>query len=428
MSAPSPALPSPRPSPRERTVYIACAAVIALHLLLTAFVFLRPGASRMDHLLAAFIPVALLAFIAEVWPRLPAGLRASFALAFGVFALVSGGLTVSRVRAEGLAPGDISGFLLVPAGAALVALGVWLLWVSRKRGGSLWWTVGRRALLALAALLAIYWVILPVSFAIVATERPSETVESVDLGRPQQDVAFTTRDGLTLSAWYVPSLNGAVVVTFPRTWTAAQARLLVRHGYGVLMVDPRGYGASEGDPNAYGWGSVKDIDAALAWLRKRPDVERRRIGGLGLSVGGEQMLEAAAHNPTLKAVVSEGAGTRSVREAFVPEGTSPVELALQFPQSLVQTVAVWLLGDEAVPPSLGHAVDEISPRAVFFIYGENGQEIEKAANRAYYEAAGEPKMLWGVPGAGHTGAIRAQPKEYERRVIDFFDRFLLGQE
>jgi hypothetical protein len=35
----------------------------------------------MDHLLAAFIPVALLAFVAELWPRLPDGLRASRALA-----------------------------------------------------------------------------------------------------------------------------------------------------------------------------------------------------------------------------------------------------------------------------------------------------------------------------------------------------------
>ena len=39
-----------------------------------------------------------------------------------------------------------------------------------------------------------------------------------------------------------------------------------------------------------------------------------RIGGIGFSVGGEMMLQAAASNAGLRAVVSEGAGVRSVRE------------------------------------------------------------------------------------------------------------------
>ena len=83
-------------------------------------------------------------------------------------------------------------------------------------------------------------------------------------------MTLVTRDGVELSAWYVPSLNRAAIVTFPRAWTIAQARMLVSNGYGVLLVDPRGYGDSEGDPNAYGWGSTRDIDAAVAWLRRRP--------------------------------------------------------------------------------------------------------------------------------------------------------------
>jgi hypothetical protein len=31
-----------------------------------------------------------------------------------------------------------------------------------------------------------------------------------------------------------------------------------------------------------------------------------------------------------------------------------------------------------------------------------------------------------VPGSGHVGGINARPKEYERRVIGFFNRALLG--
>ena len=72
--------------------------------------------------------------------------------------------------------------------------------------------------------------------------------------------------------------------------------MLVRHGYGVLLLDARGYDGSEGDPNLFGWDDAKDIDAAVAWLQSRPDVKDDRIGGIGFSVGGEMMLQAAASN------------------------------------------------------------------------------------------------------------------------------------
>ena len=92
--------------------------------------------------------------------------------------------------------------------------------------------------------------------------------------------------------------------------------MLVRDGYGVLLLDARGYDGSEGDPNLFGWDDAKDIDAAVAWLQQQPDVEGQ-IGGIGFSVGGEMMLQAAAENTGLHAVVSDGAGFRSVREELL---------------------------------------------------------------------------------------------------------------
>jgi alpha/beta superfamily hydrolase len=395
---------------------------------LVYLVFVRPGVHREDHVLAVVLPAAILALSAELYRRLPAGLRASLALFFGAVGLVTGFVQVDRLLVEGLSASALCGLLPLAAGLVLIGVGVWVAWSSRKRGGPLWWTILRRVLIAIVALFLVYWLILPVSMAIIATERPNQPVKSVDLGRPHEDVTLTTRDGLTLGAWYVPSQNHAAIVTFPRAWTIRHARMLAEQGYGVLLVDPRGYGTSEGDPNAYGWGSTRDVDAAVAWLRRRPDVQRRRIGGLGLSVGGEVMIEAAARNPGLKAVVSEGAGIRSVRESLLRRGPSALEKALQYPQDLVQTVSVWVLSGETVPMSLKNASLLIAPRAVFFIYGEDGQEVEKAVNPVYYDAAFPPKAIWEVPGSGHTRGIETRPEEYERLVVGFFDRTLLDEE
>ena len=43
-------------------------------------------------------------------------------------------------------------------------------------------------------------------------------------------------------------------------------------------------------------------------------------------------------------------------------------------------------------------------------------------------AAGTTAELWRVPGSTHVGGLRAASEEYERRVIDFFDRALLDEQ
>ena len=70
-------------------------------------------------------------------------------------------------------------------------------------------------------------------------------------------------------------------------------------------------------------------------------------------------------------------------------------------------------------------VARISPRPLFIIHGEHDNEACTVADaHRLYEAARPPKTLWIVPGAGHCGGHGAQPAEYERRVLAFFDQAL----
>ena len=91
-----------------------------------------------------------------------------------------------------------------------------------------------------------------------------------------------------------------------RRSTLRHAKMLVRHGYGVLVYDPRGSGNSEGTVNSYGWGWEKDAAAALDFLAERDDVEPGRVGVLGLSTGGDIAIDIAARRDDVKAVVADG--------------------------------------------------------------------------------------------------------------------------
>ena len=54
------------------------------------------------------------------------------------------------------------------------------------------------------------------------------------------------------------------MISFPgRASSQKRAKLLARHGYGVLLFDRRGEGESEGDPNIFGWEGERDIHAAV---------------------------------------------------------------------------------------------------------------------------------------------------------------------
>ena len=98
-----------------------------------------------------------------------------------------------------------------------------------------------------------YVVVLPFLASYVLTHTARVFVPMDRVGAPHEDVTFTTADGLRLRGWYVPSKNGAAVISFPgRKGTQKPARMLARHGYGVLLFDRRGEGESEGDPNAWG--------------------------------------------------------------------------------------------------------------------------------------------------------------------------------
>jgi poly(3-hydroxybutyrate) depolymerase len=198
--------------------------------------------------------------------------------------------------------------------------------------------------------------------------------------------------------------------------------MLVRHGYGVLLLDRRGEGRSEGDYNARGWGGEPDLRAALDYLAARPDVRGGRIGGLGLSVGGEMLLQTAAHDPRLRAVVSEGAGLRSAAEQKHMPG-APAEPLRWIAPITAETAAGVVLSNHLPPPDLVDLMPRIAPRAVLLIRGLKGNPDEPL-NRAYRAAGGPTTELWEIAGAGHTAGLSTARAEYERRVVGFFDRAL----
>lgn len=341
------------------------------------------------------------------------------ALLLGVVGFAAGGgIGVMHLVKSDLDFAAFVGLVILGCGLTLFILGAVRMWRATHR----WWRLGAIPL----AFVVVQFAILPLTVAVTGTNLPDTSLGSrtpADRGLAFESVTLTTSDHVRLSAWYVTSRNGAGVVLLhgsgsTRTSVLNQAVVLARHGYGVLMPDARGHGGSGGVGMDFGWWGDRDIAAAVTWLAARPDVVGGRIAALGMSMGGEEAIGAAAGDPRIRAVITEGALWRgSMDTAWLP--TDPVGYVDRATLA-IQTAATSLLTSAPEPTSLHRAVARIAPRPVLLIAGQP----ELRGDRYLRDASPATVELWELPDTPHVSGLSRHPAEWEARVIGFLDRAL----
>jgi uncharacterized protein len=338
-TVPQQAQPRIRPARRSREalVFSGAIAVALLHALDDAFFHRQPGVGLSQHALAAVLSLILGLGAVYVFPSLRPALRSAIAVLFGSLATVNGMLHVKHVADSGAAASDLTGVLAAAAGVALVGLAIAIPWLHRGEGPAgprrRW---AYRVLAVPVGLLAFVYMVVPMSIALTETHKYREPIGSPP-SADYREVGFEASDGVDISAWYRPTQNGATIIVVhggggDRTGAVAHAKLLVRHGYGVLLHDARGRGKSEGVQNSYGWGWPKDIAGAIRFLKTRDEVDPERIGALGLSTGADVLIQVAAQGKDLKAVVADGTYAGSFEDGERIRGFSAITpfMALEF--------------------------------------------------------------------------------------------------
>ena len=407
----------------ETLVFRGALLVLMVHALDDAVLHRQPGVGAGQHAVAALAALVVAGLALVLWPRLRPGLRSAVAGSLGVLGLVNGAMHVGHVRADALAGSDLTGLLAAAAGLVLVVLAVAIPVVHRgERAPTARARWRNRAIAVPAGLIALLLLVVPVSMAVVDSHKWREPIPPAPAG--YENVAFEAADGLDLRGWFHRSRNGATVLVVhggngDRTGALAHARLLVRRGYGVLVYDARGRGESEGTPSGYGWGLSRDVEGALDYLRARDDVDPERIGGLGLSTGGDLLLEVAADRPELTAVATDGAAAMTWEDAR-RIGTAALEAA----SGWVMFQAIGAITGAERPRVLEDRVAALR-RPLLLISA--GRGVEHDFNVLYERAAGGPVEHWNLAGVSHTAGLRERPREYERRVAAFFGTTLAAR-
>jgi dienelactone hydrolase len=251
-----------------------------------------------------------------------------------------------------------------------------------------------------------------------------------DFALPVEEVSFLSRDGTLLAGWFIPPLAArapGIVLSHghgrSRLELLPHADFLHHAGFAVLAFDYRYRGASGGAAVTMGLREQDDLRAAIDYLAARQEVDRARIGVLGMSMGAVVAILVAARDERVRAVVAEC--PYSGHEAIMTRALRHYFRLPSFPLApLAHRLIEWRLGERLDVPRAVDRVGEIAPRPIFVIADERDAVIGWDESKRVFDAARGPKRFWLVPGADHACGWQAAGEEYERRVLAFLGEAL----
>lgn len=245
-------------------------------------------------------------------------------------------------------------------------------------------------------------------------------------GLPYENVCFKTEDKVQLKGWFIASAEESdKTIILMHGWGMNRADILKNThflrdlGFNLFYFDFRALGESGGKTSSIGYLELKDVAAAVRFLKETRPQFCEKIGLYGLSMGGMVAICEAARNTEIACVAAEASyySFRRVvsRWAWVHHHVP------YFP--LIPIILHYIRKYLGVNPerySPKYNIPKIAPRPVFIIHGRYDNLVPAAQAKLLYKNAGKPKEIWLVPRAKHNKCAAVGGFEYKQRLADFF--------
>ncbi|HEY2575125.1 MAG TPA: alpha/beta fold hydrolase [Streptosporangiaceae bacterium] len=218
---------------------------------------------------------------------------------------------------------------------------------------------------------------------------------------------LVSEDGVPIDSVHLAGDDGLAIIVahgFTLSWQRpAVWRISTRLNktYGVISFDFRGHGRS-GGLSTLGDREIYDLDVAIRYAR---ELGYQRVATVGFSMGASIVLRHAALIGGADAVVSVSGpghwyfrGTERMRRVhWAVEHRSGRLITRNVLKTRINPVR-W---DPApMPPAEAAAL--IAPTPLLIVHGDEDLYFPVGHAEELYEAAGEPKELWVLPGFGHA--------------------------
>jgi fermentation-respiration switch protein FrsA (DUF1100 family) len=248
-----------------------------------------------------------------------------------------------------------------------------------------------------------------------------------------EDISFTSAiDNVGISGWFfnahaagpAPAVVLCHGIGTGRRECLPIALRFSAAGYNVLCFDFRAHGRSAGQFSSVGLHETNDVIGAVQYLKQRPEVDPKRIGVVGFSMGAVATIQAAAQCADIAAVVAD-----SAYASFLEAVRYSFRLVARLPHFPIAPIAMhWARWIVHVDPSHLRPVDvigRIAPRPILVTHGTLDEIVPLRHAYTLFKAAEEPKELWIVQGARHVEARDQDPDGYFERIEHFLSQALV---
>jgi fermentation-respiration switch protein FrsA (DUF1100 family) len=251
-----------------------------------------------------------------------------------------------------------------------------------------------------------------------------------DLGLPCEELNLKTAEGINISCWLIKALHmerGTILylhgVSESKIVGLPLAKKFHASGYNVFLYDSRGHGNSGGSYCTYGFYEKHDTTTIINYLMKRSDLDVGKIGLLGASMGAAVAIQVAAMDNRVVAVVAES-GFATLRTIFDDYQRRMIKLPWHYLRNIVIKRSEQLAHFKASTVSPLDVVKDVHV-PLFILHGTADSLIKYTYSERLYNNAAGPKELWLIPGAKHDDMATIGGKEYERRILEFFEKNLM---
>lgn len=240
-----------------------------------------------------------------------------------------------------------------------------------------------------------------------------------------EEVIFSSGTGNTLSGWLIKGREdfGGVLlmhgVRSNRRQMIDRAVLFSQIGYTVLLFDFQAHGESQGERITFGHLESMDAEAAFTFLKQQIDV--KKIGVIGISLGGAAAILGDVSNRAEVLVL----------EAVYPTLHEAVNNRVSMRLGMLSRFLTPLLMAQ-VEPRLGFNPYKLSPvgqlpainTPLLIIAGTEDRHTTLSQSERMFNEAAEPKQFWAVEGAGHEDYFKYSPVEYREKILALFEQYL----
>lgn len=167
----------------------------------------------------------------------------------------------------------------------------------------------KKLIILLALLIGVF--LLLSLWGLYTAIRPPKILSPItpkDLGLDYEEIYFETEDNLKLKGWFIPAqIQTKKTIIGLHGYPADKGNILpflafLNKNYNIFLFDFRYLGESQGAYTTAGASEVKDLKAAIKFLKSRGIKE---IGIWGFSMGGAVALMESSNRKEIKAIISE---------------------------------------------------------------------------------------------------------------------------